>query len=261
MKLKISAGVTFILSLAFFCLVLCGDILFEDAEEVDADKKALPVIVIDPGHGGIDGGASAADGTTEKDINLQIALKLRDIMLEYPVEVVMTRTGDSALISGDEGSIKSMKQQDLKNRKALIEDSEPVLAVSVHLNSFPEDASVYGAQVFYPKDEVKRTDGPADEHDSKTFAESVQRALESGISDGRERSAMKKDDILLFQNPTCPIILVECGFLSNRDEAEKLKTSEYQEKLAVSIWNGINENLCLEKVEKMEIVDSANRTK
>lgn len=260
MKLRISACAAFALSLLFCCVVMWSDCFFGRAEETVAEEKSLPVIIIDPGHGGMDGGASAADGTAEKDINLQIGLKLQEIMMQYPVEVIMTRTDDSAL-AGGEGSIKSMKRQDLKNRKKLIDESNPVIAVSIHLNSFPEDASVYGAQVFYPKESIKRTDGLADEQGAKAFAENIQKSLENNISDGRERAAMTKNDIILFRNPTCPMVLVECGFLSNPDEAQKLKTPEYQEELASAIWQGINENLCLEKLEKTEIIDSEKKNK
>ena len=108
------------------------------------------IIVIDPGHGGMDGGASAADGTDEKNINLAISLYLKKMMEEYPVDVIMTRTEDEMLSDGAD-SIKGMKREDLKARKSIIDQSGAALAVSIHLNSFREDASVYGAQVFIRK--------------------------------------------------------------------------------------------------------------
>ena len=218
------------------------------------------IIVIDPGHGGMDGGASAADGTDEKNINLAISLYLKKMMEEYPVDVIMTRTEDEMLSDGAD-SIKGMKREDLKARKSIIDQSVAALAVSIHLNSFREDASVYGAQVFYPKKEQLRTKGRTDEQTSEIFAKAVQKALENNISDGRERSAMTKGDIIIFEDVQVPTILVECGFLSNGEEVEKLKTAEYQEKMAASIWEGINEILCLEKPEKQQITDSANKTK
>lgn len=79
------------------------------------------------------------------------------------------------------------------------------------------------------------------------------------ISDGRERSVMTKDDFLVFEEPTCPMVLVECGFLSNKDECDRLKTPEYQEEMASAIWEGINDVLRLEKQQKLEIIDSANK--
>lgn len=216
------------------------------------------VIVIDPGHGGFDGGATASDGTAEKDINLQIAMQLKEVMEDYPVKVVMTRVEDTAL-NTSKGNIRSMKRQDLQQRRRIIDEIQPDLAVSIHLNNYKADASVYGAQVFYPKGEQKRTEEKNCEQVSESYAEAVQKSIEINISDGRERAAMEKNDILIFENPTCPMILVECGFLSNQNELNKLKMAEYQRKMAYAIWEGIDEILCLEKGEKMKTIDSANR--
>jgi N-acetylmuramoyl-L-alanine amidase len=222
-----------------------------------------PVLVIDAGHGGFDGGAESADGTQEKNINLAIALALKDEASQYPVEIVMTREADQGL-DGD-GDGVSKKREDLLERKKIMEEASANLAVSIHLNSYPSDASVYGAQVFYPSADGERTEGRTDEqgagYSSRDFAESVQKSLETAIPDGREREAMKKNDILLFQNPTCPIVLVECGFLSNQKEADNLKTPEYQQELAKAIWQGINEILCLEKDENLPVIDSTNKSK
>ena len=269
LKKIIAAAAAFACSLTFCLMVLCGDKLFN--EETSDDKNAemmqtsvesdeeRPVIVIDPGHGGMDGGASSVDGTLEKDINLEIALKLKEIAEEYPVDVVMTRENDVSLHTDDSASIRNQKRQDLLRRKEIIQEADADLAVSIHLNSFPSDQSVYGAQVFYPKDDVERTDGRTSEHNSKEYAESIQKSIELNISDGRERSIMTKDDFLVFEDPTCPMVLIECGFLSNVNECEKLKTREYQEKVGVAIWEGINEILCLEKAVNIKIVDSANK--
>lgn len=267
-----AAASVFSCSLIFCLVVLCGSFLFGDertgVSEGEDDKLAAagmkgeprPVIIIDAGHGGMDGGASASDGTLEKDINLEIAMKLKEIADGYPAETVMTRESDVSLHSDDSLSVRERKRQDLLKRKEIIDKTQGTLAVSIHLNSFPEDVSVYGAQVFYPKDSVKRTDGRTDEQDSEAYARSVQESLEMNISDGRERSVMAKGDFLIFENPTCPMILVECGFLSNDTEREKLKTAEYQEELAAAIWEGINGILSLEKEHGIQIRDSANKT-
>lgn len=261
----------FTCSAAFCCLVFCsgfipGEEQSDNARGSGSEIRASGenaeepiVIVIDAGHGGMDGGASAADGTMEKEINLQIAMKLKEIAEEYPVDVVMTRESDISLHSDSSVSIKNQKRQDLLKRKEIIDRAQGELAVSIHLNSFKEDESVYGAQVFYPRDSIKRTEGRTYEHDSKEYAENIQKAIEMNISDGRERQIMTKDDFLVFEAPACPMVLVECGFLSNSKEREKLKTPEYQAEMAEAIWQGINEILCLEKDRKMEIVDSANK--
>lgn len=208
-------------------------------------------LAIDPGHGGFDGGAVGKDGTCEKDINLAIALELKEILKDYPVSVTMIREDDVAL--GEN------KQQDLKARETIIEDERPDLTVSIHLNSYPSDVSVYGAQVFYPSKEQKRTAEDSCEQSSKTYAENVQEALETNIDDGRTRSAMAKGDTYLFRNLDTPYILIECGFLSNIEECDMLKKAEYQRLLAESIWKGINTSLKLEKKQKIQIIQSANK--
>lgn len=247
-----------------FCLWFMTASVFPEAVSVPVSGgKDLPVLVIDAGHGGFDGGAQAEDGTKEKDINLAISLELADIAKQYPVEVILTREQDEALYM-DETS-RTKKREDLLRRKEIMKEAGADLAVSIHLNSFPQNTSVYGAQVFYPADEPgtqsTRTDEQTGEQSSRALAESVQNALETDISDGRERTAMKKKDILLFQDPPCRIILVECGFLSCPAEAEKLKTPEYQRKLAEAIWKGVNEKLCLEERKNIPVVESANRQK
>ena len=238
----LSFGLGFAASLAFMMMPL---------SPVMADADDTTVLVIDAGHGGFDGGAEAADGTQEKNINLEIAKKLADLAAGYEVEVIMTREDDYGLYD-EESSTK--KQDDLTRRLEIIEESGADLAVSIHLNSFKQDAGVYGAQVFYASDEQGRTDV----FSGKELAENVQKSLEMNISDGRERTAMKKNDVLLMKDPPCPFILVECGFLSNPNEAELLKTAEYQAVLAEAVWQGINEKLCLPERKKLAVIDSTN---
>lgn len=263
-KILVMATMVFAVSLSatvFFMTANYGETMASSSVNTGVDRNtedAVPTIVIDAGHGGFDAGASGTDGTTEKEINLSIAMKLKEVAEEYPVKVILTREGDAGLYSSETKNGK--KREDLLKRKEIMKEAGATLAVSIHLNSFPSDPSVYGAQVFYPISESERTGEQEGEHSSKDFAEAVQQSLENRIDDGRERSAAKKGDILLFQNPPCRIILVECGFLSNQKETESLKTEEYQQKLAEAIWAGINENLCLEKKENLELIDSANRT-
>ncbi len=230
-----------------------------------APAAARPLIVIDAGHGGMDGGASAKDGTQEKDINLAIAKYLAEEIRQYPAEVLLTRESDAGLYTDDGRTIREKKREDLKNRKKIMQQPGVTLAISIHLNSFPQNENVYGAQVFYPKNQEVGTDVQTEDKQaqttSKAFAEAVQKSLETNISDGRERAAMAKNDILLFKNSTGNMILAECGFLSNPQEAEKLKTAEYQQVLSKAIWQGVNEILCLEMNKKMEIRDSANNAK
>ena len=252
----------FVISCGLSCWSFSGMSLYEigrHEQPVSAEEGiGRPLIVIDPGHGGMDGGASSPEGVQEKDINLSIAQKLAEEARAWGAEVPLTRESDVGLYTDDGKSIRQKKREDLLARKKIIEESGAALAISIHLNSFPQDASVYGAQVFYPKSPKLRTDVQDEEQSSRSFAESVQKSLEINIEDGRSREAMGKNDILLFENTEAKIILVECGFLSNPKECRLLKTPEYQQKLSKAIWEGINEILCLEMHEKIQVIDSAN---
>ena len=217
-----------------------------------ARQTERPLIVIDAGHGGMDGGALSADGISEKDINLAIALALQEEIRAYPADVLMTRSVDEGLYTEKSASIRAKKREDLLRRGEILNAEAVTLGISIHLNSFPQDEKVYGAQVFYPK--VSRAC-----EQSKRYAEAIQKSIETSIFDGREREAMPKDDILLFHSIRRPRVLVECGFLSNHDECERLKTAEYQRQAARAIWEGVNEILCLEKNKSVTVIDSANK--
>lgn len=193
------------------------------------------ILLIDPGHGGVDSGAEGAAGISEKNINLNIGMLIRQMAEADGWTVVMTREDDRGLYpEKDRQTIRSLKTADLLARKKIIEDTKPLVAVSVHLNSFKQDPSVRGAQTFYP--------GVGDQFlrdESKLLAECVQSSLVEGISDGTNRVALSKNDVLLFKTPVVPIIIVECGFLSNPEEEMLLNQSDYQRKIAMCIYLGI----------------------
>ena len=174
--------------------------------------------------------------------------------LRTPINAV---TGITTVMLNNE--MDNKKREDLLARKKIIQESGATLTVSIHLNSFPQDVSVYGAQVFYPRSSGGQTEVQKGEHSSRDFAESVQKSLETNIDDGREREAMTKNDILIFENTEARIILVECGFLSNPKECSLLQTPEYQRQLSQAVWEGINEILCLKKPKEIQVIDSANR--
>lgn len=210
------------------------------------------VILIDPGHGGMDGGASSAAGVTEKDINLAIAFYIRDLAEADGWKVVMTREEDKALGNTESKTIHGKKTADLLARKAMIKEVGPMVAVSIHLNSFKQDPSVHGAQTFYPT-------GPGEQavlDESKKLAEAIQERLVTGIADGTDRTALGKRDVLLFKNPAAPMAIIECGFLSNREEAKLLEQEEYQRKLAKFIYEGILRYTGREPGEPMRTIDS-----
>lgn len=195
-----------------------------------SDKK---VIFIDPGHGGKDPGKVGVNGELEKDINLNIALILRDLLEKEGYEVIMTREIDMGLY---EETDSNKKNADMRNRVKLINDTNPVLAVSIHQNSFSQESS-HGAQVFYYEGSVE----------GKKFASVMQKTMKEYIADGNHRVEKANSAYYMLKKSTCPLIIVECGFLSNYKEAKLLTTQDYQTKMAEAIRNGILKYLSLEE--------------
>lgn len=215
------------------------------------------IMIIDPGHGGFDGGAEDSTGTPEKDINLAISLEIKKLAEADGWRVEMTRDTDKALSGDQKASIRSKKTQDLKARKELIDRISPVLTISIHLNSFYEDRSVHGAQVFYPDGNTSgETESSRAAAEAKILAETIQQELTEGIADGTNRTALTRKGMMIFKNIKAPIVLVECGFLSNTGEAELLKTVEYQRKLAECIYKGIMHYSGKEPLNIPKTVDS-----
>ncbi len=210
------------------------------------------IILIDPGHGGMDGGASSDAGVTEKEINLSIAFYIRELAEADGWKVVMTREKDIGLGDSESKTIRSKKTADLIARREMIKEVKPTVAVSIHLNSFKQDRSVRGAQTFYPT-------GPGEKSildESKLFAETIQEQLVIGISDGTDRTSLGKRDVLMFKNPTVPMTIIECGFLSNPEEAKLLEQEDYQRKLARCIYEGILLYTGREPSEPIQAIDS-----
>ena len=239
----------------------------ELVRRVQSDEAGY-VIMIDPGHGGMDGGASSSDGALEKDINLAIAKELAAAAEQYRCTVIMTRETDEWLCDTDEGSIRSRKTADLMARRELIRKYEPDMTVSIHLNSFKEDPSVKGAQVFYPAGSGSQISG-ADSggqaggdagsdvmQQCRQLAESMQRVLNETLQPDDPRTAMTRDGVFLFREVAAPMIIVECGFMSNPEEAGRLKTEQYQQEVAQHIMDGIAEFAGLEKAADIQLVDS-----
>lgn len=182
-------------------------------------------IVVDAGHGGIDPGKIGINNALEKDINLAIALKLERNLRENGINVVMTRKDDNGLYKETDSNKKVI---DMKNRLAIIEEAKPVLAVSIHQNSYP-DSSVSGVQVFYYKDSAK----------SKEAAEIMQAQLIRTLKPKKERVAKDNSSYYLLKKTSVPIVIVECAFMSNPTEAQLLTRDDYQEKVAWAIYMGI----------------------
>ncbi len=190
----------------------------------ESNIKKLTVVV-DPGHGGFDPGKVGLNNSLEKDINLSIALKLKTILEQNDINVIMTREDDRGLYSESDSSKKT---GDLRKRVEIINSNDAVVTVSIHQNSFIQE-SIKGAQVFYY----------AGSEEGKKFAEIMQEQLKKTLKDGNKRVAKANNNYYLLKKSSCPIIIVECGFLSNYAETALLLDEAYQEKLAWSIHLGI----------------------
>lgn len=183
------------------------------------DRKCM---IIDPGHGGKDGGATSCTGVLESGINLEIAMRLNDLMHFLGIKTVMIRTGDYSVHTKGE-TIASQKVSDLKERVRIANESENAILVSIHQNHF-SDSRYSGAQVFYGSNT-----------ESAVLAEQLQTEFVKSINQGSNRKPKKADGIYLLQKVTLPAILIECGFLSNFEEEAKLRDDTYQKKLIAVI--------------------------
>jgi N-acetylmuramoyl-L-alanine amidase len=199
----------------------------ENVITVFKDKSDEVTIVIDAGHGGIDPGKVGVNGALEKDINLAIALKLNRNLEQNGINVVMTRSDDNGLYS--EGD-SNKKVTDMKKRLEIIETAKPLLAVSIHQNSYP-DPVVSGVQVFYYKDSLK----------SKGAATIMQTQMIKTLNPDKQREAKENGSYYLLKKTSVPIMIVECAFMSNPKEANLLIQENYQERVAWAVYLGIME--------------------
>ena len=223
------------LAMAVLMLVCFYILSWEAAEtagrliDVSGNIKADQVILVDAGHGGMDSGMVGIGGLKEKGINLDIAMKLKGILEKKGLAVVMTREEDKGLY---ENGTKNMKAQDLQNRIEQIRKYEPVLSVSIHQNSY-EDPEIHGAQVFYY----------SHSREGEAVAKILQESLQE-IDPENHRQAKANETYYLLRRTKVPTVIVECGFLTNPEEAEKLSGEEYQKQVAEAVAKGIAK--CLE---------------
>lgn len=195
-------------------------------------KSVIPAkytVVIDSGHGGIDPGKVSASGAYEKDINLAIALKLQKLLEEQKCQIIMTRTADQGLY--DE-SASNKKMSDMKKRIEIMNGCHPDLIISIHQNSFSDTISK-GAQVFYQ----------SSSESGKALAEQMQAILKEQVDPNNRRQCKANNDYYLLQHTEATMVIIECGFMSNPQEAEILQTEDYQNKLAAAIANGVMQYL------------------
>lgn len=212
---------------AFWGIKIAGDVPVSALPE-KKDAKGT-VVVLDPGHGGADPGKVGVSGVLEKEINLSIAKKVKTRLEIAGFTVIMTRETDDGLYSPE---ATNRKREDMEARTRIIAEHNPALVVSIHQNSFSQE-NCKGAQVFYYK-------GAAE---SKMLAESVQKAFHEILQDGNQRQAKADASYYLLKKTACPIVIAECGFLSNTEEEALLATDLYQEKVAEAIYLGLTRYL------------------
>ena len=231
MKKKIELVMAVCLIAAAFILARQGAV-FVQSENAFAKK---PCIVVDAGHGGRDAGKVGVNDALEKDINLSLALKLKAALEEEEIEVVLTRDSDIGLYSEDS---TNKKAEDMQNRCKIITDANPVFTVSFHQNSYTSPG-VRGAQVFYY----------GQSKEGKELADIIQSSLIANVAPENTRTAKANESYYLLKKTPTPTVIVECGFLSNPEEADLLLTEDYQDKLIEAIRLGI-----MEYLEKKELL-------
>ena len=182
-------------------------------------------VFLDAGHGGFDPGKIGINGAKEKDVNLDITLRVGRYLEAQDIRVVYSRLTDESLCGE---STKGKKVQDMKGRIELIKEAAPDLAVSIHQNSYP-DESIRGAQVFYYEGSGK----------GQEIAMLLQRSLVERVDPDNHRQSKGNKSYYLLKKTSSPIVIAECGFLSNREEAEQLCDNDYQDKIAWALAVGI----------------------
>ena len=211
-------------------LILCAFLLAGRGWEMALGERVTEgtdqkVVVVDAGHGGRDRGKVGVCGCLEKDLNLEIAKKVQAILEQQDIKVIMIRDTDKGLY---EEQTSNKKVQDMKNRCALINETEPDCVVSIHQNSYHEEY-VSGAQVFYYSSSAE----------GEALAEALQGELISYADPENHRQAKANDSYYLLKKTEAPIAIVECGFLSNWEEAAKLQDDGYQSRVAWAVSMGI----------------------
>lgn len=220
---------TLVLTCSMFLLICSINLLVPQlktalSEQLASSKNEFTV-VLDAGHGGFDSGKVGINGTLEKDINLSISKKLEKLLKLADVNVIMTRTNDKSL---SEAGSSHQKRQDMQNRADAINAACADCVISIHQNSYPEE-SIHGAQVFYY----------TSSESGKKLASLLQQELILKADPSNHRTEKSNDSYYLLKNSSSPMVIVECGFLSNMEESKKLADDTYQQKLAWAIHLGI----------------------
>lgn len=210
-----------------FCLFVTSFVLARRGAALVQSKKAETsklCVVIDAGHGDNDPGKIGINDALEKDVNLSLALKLKPLFENKKIQVILTRDSDQTLA---DSSATNKKIDDMQKRVKLIADSKAVFTISIHQNSYP-DSSVSGPQVFYYSQSAN----------GEALASHIQDSLNKQLAPASPRSVKSNDNYYLLKKTPTPTVIVECGFLSNPDEAARLIDEDYQNKLVRAIYLG-----------------------
>ena len=221
----------FVPVLICFVLFFSSFVIKENIGYVNTSaSNILPVIIIDAGHGGFDGGASTADGFPEKDINLSISLYLKDYLELYGFKTILTRSSDASLEDDGLTTIRKKKTSDIHNRMKIMSETDNAVFLSIHQNFYPVE-KYSGMQVFY---------SPNFSEESSLLAQNIQETVTQTLQPNNERQIKKcGTSVFLIYNAVKTAVLVECGFLSNIEETNLLKSDVYQRKIAYCISLGI----------------------
>jgi N-acetylmuramoyl-L-alanine amidase len=222
-RLKI---ISFVVGLFVLFFVLQYDFVEDDSLNAWNLPLSGKIILLDPGHGGPDGGAGTGQ-TLEKDIALEITKKVRDYLQMQGALVIMTRESDTDLASSDTRGYSRRKVEDLKTRLKMINEGDNDFFVSIHLNAIPS-SQWSGAQTFYAPQYKENAEA----------AKFIQDELRTNLKNTTRR-AKPINNVYILKNAKKPGVLVEVGFLSNPTEKQNLKKDSYQEKIAISIYQGI----------------------
>ena len=187
-------------------------------------------VIVDAGHGGIDGGATSCSGVLESSINLEISLRLNDLLQLLGMDTVMIRTTDTSIFT-EGNTIAAQKVSDLKERVRIVNSTHNAILVSIHQNTF-SDSRYHGAQVFYAA-----TEG------SRELAQRIQAGFTSSINSGSNRKSKPAKGVYLMEQIAMPGVLIECGFLSNPEEESKLRNEKYQKLICCVIASSISGHL------------------
>lgn len=229
MKKNILFYVSILVLFVLFLSLMSNAYITVSNNSIDKEYKTLPIVILDPGHGDFDGGAVGKGNILEKDINLQISKKIYEILMVFGLKVELTREDDTSTCDENLKTIRKKKISDLKNRLKLANKYENSIFVSIHQNNF-SDTQYYGSQIFYSPNHPN----------SEILANHIKEAIKKLIQPNNEREIKcAGNNIFILKNAKKPAIIIECGFMSNQNELNRLCSDYYQNQIAFCISSGI----------------------